>query len=221
VQPTVPVAPSVVLGNIPIVQPTETAAPNLTFVPEQIAPDLLPAPDLEPAPVADYPSRRHLLGAWPAAVWQQEPDPSPQRPVVSIPAERSSSPEPTSEIRLSLQDILMMDEIGNPDRLMRMMITEIVSRDNDQALNDAIRASMEHSAPPARPTHTALDLLGKMAKITEKADVPCTICLDSVVGDAHQTPCGHHFHRDCITQSLIQCSDLCPNCRQPIAVKKE
>jgi hypothetical protein len=42
----------------------------------------------------------------------------------------------------------------------------------------------------------------------------CSICFEPLTKDVRiALPCGHRFHKDCITRSLTSTSGRCPNCR--------
>jgi len=42
----------------------------------------------------------------------------------------------------------------------------------------------------------------------------CSICFEPLINDVRiALPCGHRFHKDCITRSLTSTSGRCPNCR--------
>ena len=47
-----------------------------------------------------------------------------------------------------------------------------------------------------------------------EASITCTICLDNINENGVVTVCGHHFHRDCCIQVIMNKAD-CPNCRMP------
>jgi hypothetical protein len=63
--------------------------------------------------------------------------------------------------------------------------------------------------------------------VTDVPDEECPICLDSLCVEVEQKalntvarlPCGHAFHRHCITRWLVRCSS-CPVCRMD-AVRSE
>jgi hypothetical protein len=45
----------------------------------------------------------------------------------------------------------------------------------------------------------------------------CSICFEPLTNDVRiALPCGHRFHKDCITRSLTSTSGRCPNCRSVV-----
>ena len=45
----------------------------------------------------------------------------------------------------------------------------------------------------------------------------CSICFEPLTKDVRiALPCGHRFHKDCITRSLTSTSGRCPNCRSVV-----
>ena len=51
--------------------------------------------------------------------------------------------------------------------------------------------------------------------IVRKMKIICSICLDQFnqKSDVSSTPCGHLFHSNCISKSLVFTKNECPQCR--------
>lgn len=50
---------------------------------------------------------------------------------------------------------------------------------------------------------------------TNNETVTCTICLDSIKEDRHETSCGHVYHKACLDEWLRNGSE-CPLCRKDL-----
>mmetsp|Transcript_83723 Transcript_83723/g.132693 ORF Transcript_83723/g.132693 Transcript_83723/m.132693 type:complete len:128 (+) Transcript_83723:1-384(+) len=47
----------------------------------------------------------------------------------------------------------------------------------------------------------------------------CPVCLDDLGHDVLRLPCGHRFHRSCISKWLAgPLSPACPSCKQPLTI---
>jgi Tfp pilus assembly protein PilF len=83
-----------------------------------------------------------------------------------------------------------------------------------------------HKQQCHRPAEKVEPVAAVLASRMEKVDLSdgaadkdeCAICLDDIDDtDAHQLPCGHVYHRDCIKGLRERgVNDLCPVCRAPL-----
>ena len=67
-------------------------------------------------------------------------------------------------------------------------------------------------------TKRIANVVGFLTNLEDDAPVgECAICLDVAnFIDMAQTQCNHIFHIKCITESVMKCGKVCPNCRSPI-----
>ncbi|DAZ95915.1 TPA: hypothetical protein N0F65_012626, partial [Lagenidium giganteum] len=92
------------------------------------------------------------------------------------------------------------------------IINQLMQNDANRNADVAIASSAQHGAPPA--AKEVLDKLPKI-KISQSqvdANAECAVCKDlfSVDDDAHELPCSHEFHPDCILPWLKEvCFDVC------------
>ena len=61
--------------------------------------------------------------------------------------------------------------------------------------------------------------------LADLADVICCICLDDLNAETPESvvglPCGHMFHRRCVTKWLTKKSTTCPLCKHELRTRSE
>ena len=93
----------------------------------------------------------------------------------------------------------------------------------DRVITQLMDANTASSAPgPATPAAIASLLTMKldMAGLDDQGKAECSVCMDDVPVGTEVTilPCGHWFHRQCVTAWLSE-HDTCPICRKSITPK--